>query len=900
MYRFLSKLHRCVQSAPRTGTALTDLADNRNTTYGAGLPDAAVGPDQAELQARLRRQHELTVAQDERLRVRNLQFDMTINNMSLGLCFFDGSQRLILCNNRYIEMYDLDPARVVPGTTLQEIVDLRFAAGSFPEMSKTEYLVWRDSIAVSDKPTDSVVKLKNGRTIQIRHRPMPDLGWVATHDDITEREVALETSRRVLRELEEQNRVLQQREQELDERNRRFDLAISTMAQGLCMLDAQLRLVDCNDRYRQLFSLPAHVAKPGASLWDMVRYSVAAGRHPGLTVEDVMAGRLAIFASAKPATLRTKGVDGARTVETVYRPTDDGGWVATYDDITEREQAELTLAQQHQRFDAALNNMPHGLSMFDAERRLIVCNRRFAEMYRLPQDLTEQGTPFDQITAYRSSTDQAPADVETYSRQMRKIGAQGKPHNYRVALVDGRTIQVDYEPMISGGWVVTHQDVTEAIRAAARISHLALHDALTDLPNRVLFQEKLAEALLRVPRGENVAVLCLDLDRFKAVNDTLGHAIGDELLKAAADRLRGCVRDSDTVARLGGDEFAIILPFGEQPTGATSLASRIIDSLSAPYTIASHEIVIGTSIGVSIAPNDGTTAEQLLKNADLALYRAKSDGRGVFRFFEPAMDARMRARREMELELRAALANSEFEVFYQPLVNVTIGQVTGFEALRRWRSPARGLVPPNDFIPLAEEIGLIVPIGAWVLKQACREAAKWPNQIKIAVNLSPVQFKSDKLVFDVIAALAASGLSPQRLELEITETVMLHETETTLAMLRQIKALGVAISMDDFGTGYSSLSYLRKFPFDKIKIDQSFIRELSDAHESVAIVRAVMGLGASLGMVTMAEGVETLEQLRTLQAEGCAEAQGFLFSPAVPAGEITELLDRIHRDLAAA
>jgi diguanylate cyclase (GGDEF)-like protein len=521
-------------------------------------------------------------------------------------------------------------------------------------------------------------------------------------------------------------------------------------------------------------------------------------------------------------------------------------------------------------------------------------------MYRLPQDLTEQGTPFDRIIAYRSSTGQAPADVDTYSHQMRKIGAKGKPHNYRVALVDGRTIQVDYEPMVGGGWVVTHQDVTEAIRAEARISHLALHDALTDLPNRVLFQEKLAEALLRVPRGENVAVLCLDLDRFKSVNDTLGHAVGDELLTAAADRLRGCVRDSDTVARLGGDEFAIIQPFGEQPTGATSLASRIIDSLSAPYTLAGHEIVIGTSIGVSIAPNDGMTADQLLKNADLALYRAKSDGRGVFRFFEPAMDAKMRARREMELELRAALANSEFEVFYQPLVNVAIGQVAGFEALLRWRSPQRGLVPPNDFIALAEEIGLIVPIGAWVLKQACMEAVKWPNQIKIAVNLSPVQFKSDKLVFDVIAALAASGLSPQRLELEITETVMLHETETTLAMLRQIKALGVAISMDDFGTGYSSLSYLRKFPFDKIKIDQSFIRELSDAHESVAIVRAVMGLGTSLGMVTMAEGVETLEQLRTLQAEGCAEAQGFLFSPAVPAGEIGELLDRIHRDLAVA
>jgi diguanylate cyclase (GGDEF)-like protein len=454
--------------------------------------------------------------------------------------------------------------------------------------------------------------------------------------------------------------------------------------------------------------------------------------------------------------------------------------------------------------------------------------------------------------------------------------------------------------MLEGGWVVTHQDVTAAIKAEARISHLARHDALTDLPNRVLFQEKLDEALVRVSRGERVAVMCLDLDRFKAVNDTLGHSVGDELLKLVAERLRACVREGDTVSRLGGDEFAIIQPSGEQPTGATALASRVIDSLSAPYTIAGHEIVIGTSIGISIAPDDGDTADQLLKNADLAMYRAKSDGRGVFRFFEPAMDAKMRARREMELELRTAQTNAEFVIFYQPLVNVTVGKVVGFEALLRWRSPARGLVPPSEFIALAEEIGLIVPIGNWVLKQACAEAAKWPSDIKIAINLSPVQFKSDRLVLDIVSALGASGLSPQRLELEITESVMLQETETTLEILRQIKALGVSISMDDFGTGYSSLSYLRKFPFDKIKIDQSFIRDLSDAHDSVAIVRAVMGLGSSLGMVTMAEGVETAEQLRTLRAEGCTEVQGFLFSPAVPADEIDALLRRIHRELDAA
>jgi diguanylate cyclase (GGDEF)-like protein len=797
-------------------------------------------------------------------------------------------------------MYELDPRLIIPGVTLREVVDLRFAAGTFPKMSKEEYLKWRDSIAVSDKPSDTVVKLTNGRIFQLRHRPMADGGWVATHEDITEREVALETAKRVLSELENQNRTLHEREQQLQETNRRFDIALSNMAQGLCMFDAQLRVVECNERYRQLFTLPAHVAKPGAYLRDLVAYSVGQGRHPGQSVDDVMAGRLAIFARGEPATLRTKGVDGNRTIETGYRPTAGGGWVATYDDITERENAEMVLAEQNRRFDAALNNMPHGLSMFDADRRLIVCNRRFAQMYRLPQALTEPGTQFTDILEYRIKTGQAPDDSDSYANQMRKIGGLGKPASYRVGLKDGRTIQVDYEPMIGGGWVVTHQDITETIRAEARITHLARHDALTDLPNRVLFQEKLDEALLRVARGESVAVLCLDLDRFKAVNDTLGHGIGDALLKLVAERLRGSVRDSDTIARLGGDEFAIIQPSTEQSTNTISLASRIIDALSTPYAIADHQIDIGASIGVAIAPSDGVTAEQLLKNSDLALYRAKSDGRGVYRFFEPEMDAKMRKRRELELDLRAALANNEFELFYQPLVNVAAGQVIAFEALMRWRSPARGLVSPNEFIPLAEEIGLIAPIGAWVLKTACTEAATWPNQIKVAVNLSPVQFKSERLLLDVVSALGSSGLSPRRLELEITETVMLHDTEATLAILHQIKALGVSISMDDFGTGYSSLSYLRKFPFDKIKIDQSFVREISDTDESMAVVRAVMGLGNSLGIATIAEGVETADQLRTLRAEGCTEAQGFLFSPAVPSAEIGKLLLRLHRDLDAA
>ncbi len=441
------------------------------------------------------------------------------------------------------------------------------------------------------------------------------------------------------------------------------------------------------------------------------------------------------------------------------------------------------------------------------------------------------------------------------------------------------------------------QQTSERARAEAQISHMVHHDALTGLPNRVRFREEMDRALARARRGEPFAVFCVDLDHFKAVNDTLGHPVGDALLREVAGRLKACLRDTDTVARLGGDEFAILQVGGEQPLGATMLAERIIEFVSQPYDIAGHQVVIGASIGIALAPTDGDDADQLLKNADMALYRSKSDGRGVHRYFEPEMDAKMQTRRSLELDLRRAMVNEEFEIYYQPLVSLVDNGVCGFEALLRWKHPTRGMVSPADFIPLAEEIGVISPIGAWVLKRACQEASSWPSKVKVAVNLSPAQFKSKTLLLDVVAALGASGLPASRLELEITETVMLQDTETTLSTLYQLRDLGVRISMDDFGTGYSSLSYLRKFPFDKIKIDQSFIRDISSEDESVAIIRAVAGLGSSFGMATTAEGVETREQLRRLREEGCTEVQGYLFSPPKPAKEVGSMLRRIRRDL---
>jgi diguanylate cyclase (GGDEF)-like protein len=443
--------------------------------------------------------------------------------------------------------------------------------------------------------------------------------------------------------------------------------------------------------------------------------------------------------------------------------------------------------------------------------------------------------------------------------------------------------------MADGGTVSTHQDITEQRRSEAKIAHMAHHDALTGLPNRRLLDERLEQAVAHAKRGEIVATHLLDLDYFKNVNDTLGHPVGDKLLRMVADRLRRLVQEGETVARMGGDEFAIVQVQVAQPSDATALAQRVIEAVSEPYEIDGHQVVVGASVGISVSVTDGPSSDLLLRNADLALYRAKSGGRGTLRFFEPEMDAQMQTRRLMESDLRKALVGHEFEVHYQPIVNLQSNEISAFEALIRWQHSERGMVSPAAFIPLAEEIGLIVPIGEWVLRTACSAAARWPDHTKICVNLSPVQFRSRGLVEVVIGALATSGLRPGRLELEITETVLLADTEATLAVLHQLRGLGVRIAMDDFGTGYSSLSYLQTFPFDRIKIDRSFVKGVAEDIGSLNIVRAVAALAKGIGMATTAEGVETQEQLDAVKAEGCTEMQGFLFSRALPSRDIERL-----------
>ena len=533
-----------------------------------------------------------------------------------------------------------------------------------------------------------------------------------------------------------------------------------------------------------------------------------------------------------------------------------------------------------------LNNMSQGVSMFDSETRLIFCNQRYVELYGLSPEVVKAGCRLDELLQHRIDLGNFSGDPDEYVARLRDGIAEGKTFSQIVNLPDGRAFSVVNKPIPGGGWLATHEDVTERQRSEDRIAHMARHDALTDLPNRVLLLEQLNHEIKRVKRGECLAVLCLDLDQFKSVNDALGHHIGDELLKLVGERLRGCTRELDIVARMGGDEFAIIMTQMEQAADAATLSKRIRDSVIKPYQIEGHQIVTDISIGISVAPMDAVESDELLRNADMALYDAKGDGRGTFRFFEPEMNTRMKVRRELEMDLRNALASEEFELHYQPLVVLETNEVNGFEALLRWNHPTRGLISPAEFIPIAEETGLIVPLGEWVLKAACNEAVDWPGHIKVAVNLSPAQLNSRNLVTMVTSALDDSGMPPDRLQLEITESVLLQNTFTTLATLHELRKMGVQIALDDFGTGYSSLSYLRSFPFDKIKIDRSFIQDLSNGSEPLAIVNAVAGLAKCLNMTSTAEGVETQQQMDVLQSIGCTEMQGYLFSHARPASEI--------------
>ncbi|HEY8595879.1 MAG TPA: EAL domain-containing protein [Devosiaceae bacterium] len=678
-----------------------------------------------------------------------------------------------------------------------------------------------------------------------------------------------------------------------------LDIALQSMPYGFCVFDTKYRLLHWNARYLSIYGLDQASLSDGIGLLDLLRLCVQSGSFPGRSAEEV--------AAMYQDLLRGGGHEGSfvyrsdvrgRVIETRQSAAPGIGWVVTHEDVTDEvlaQQAskahEAELALRSMQLDAAVNNMQQGLCMFDAERRLVICNETYASLYDMPRHLTCPGVRLEEILEFRLAHGLDPVGgPELYRESVLELVRENAEAKRIIEFEDGRVIAIQHCPMPDGGWVGTHQDITEQRRNEERIHYAARHDALTDLPNRIEFREAMATAEEAIARGAQMAVLCVDLDQFKAVNDTLGHAAGDALLVGVAERLSEAAGDKDLVARLGGDEFALLVDATGGLHEVAVLADRIVACIAQPFEVAGHQILIGASVGIAMAPVDGADAGTLLKCADLALYRAKNEGRGAYRFFKRGMDDALKRRWSIETGLKLAMVRDELSLVYQPLISVEDNRISCMEALLRWKHPELGMVRPDEFIPIAEETGLIVSIGEWVIQQACRTAAAWPEDVRVAVNLSAVQFRGRDLVEKVADALSRSGLRPERLELEITESLLLADNDAVLKTLHALRDLGVRISMDDFGTGYSSLSYLRSFPFDKIKIDRTFIADIVCREDDLEIIKAVIGLGQSLGMSTTAEGIETEAQLEAVRQQGCTEVQGFLFGPPLPASGIAELL----------
>ena len=679
----------------------------------------------------------------------------------------------------------------------------------------------------------------------------------------------------------------------LQDRNLLLDAALNNMIQGLNMFDAQARLVLFNARYMQMYRLSPDVVKPGCTIRGLVEHRIAQGTFFEADPEQYIAELTSALQTDRKPSRKTLELSDGRVIAVLSQPMAAGGWVVTHEDITERHRAEKELEKTRNFLHTVIENVPVPIIVKNAgDRRYVLINRPVEEHFGLSRDQMIGRTAHDVFSK---------SDADIVDQHDNRLLATREQEFFDVHPIETpgngtRLVTSTRLPIIGDDGAPQYlvnvlQDVTERKRAEARIAHMAHYDALTDLPNRAAFTECFATTLPRAAKEkESFALLSVDLDRFKEVNDVFGHTIGDKLLCAVSGRL-GAAAEGAFLARLGGDEFALIISGGSHPASAHALAERLMASVAEDFELDGHRLRIGLSIGIAIYPADGTDASSLIGNADAALHRAKSGGRGTIRFFEADMDQRLRERRALVHDLQDAVESRELLVYYQPQARID-GEITGFEALVRWRHPTRGLIAPGMFIPAAEESGLILPIGEWVLRESCREAASWPKPLNIAVNLSPVQFRHGDLPGLVHSVLLETGLAPGRLELEITESVLIDDLARGLTILRRLKLLGVRIAMDDFGTGYSSLSNLQAFAFDKIKIDRSFISSLDTSPQSATIVRAVIGLGRGLDLPVIAEGVETNKQLEFLSAEACAAVQGYLVGKPLPIGAYADAVGR--------
>lgn len=933
----------------------------------------------------------------QRFREQNMQLDAALNNMRQGLLMFDKENRLLVVNQRYIEMYRLSPEDVRPGCTARDLLAWRLANGTFSG-DIDQYL----DAQGGGEHVDSASELPDGRTIQVINKPMADGSWVSTHSDITEQrkaEFALVAARAAAEEAEQQARAAHARL--LD--------AFEVVPEGVVLFDAEDRYVMWNRRYAELYAFTGIELVPGLRFDDMLRGGLARGQYPDAAgrEEEWLAERMAAHLRSN-ATHEQRLPDG-RWLKICERRTTDGGsvgvriditelkrreasfrllfdsnplpmWVYEnaslrfvavndaavehygysrpqflamtlrditsaegYDelrdlgvaasaadqrgrtwrhlkadrkeidvtvfsqpllyeghtasigvavDVTERKVAEMKVRRAREFLDTVIDNIPATILVKDAhDLRYILVNRAAEALLGLPRAEIigkEASAIFPGATADQFMTD----DWRTLIGGNTFVDAHEIPTPKNgVRLVTSSKLAILNENGTPDYLLTVVDDITERRRAEEKIAHLVHHDPLTDLPNRSAFNGRLAAMLDRSAASERTfALLSVDLDRFKEINDVFGHSIGDSLLQEVARRLQGAAKGA-FIARVGGDEFAIIAE-GEQPSGAEALSESLHAAVASDIDIHGHQLQVGLSIGVAIYPDDGANAETLIANADAALFRTKADGRGTIRFFDGETDKRLRDRRALQNELRSAAARGELVLHYQPQARISNGEIVGFEALVRWRHPVRGLLPPDSFIVLAEQSGLILSVGESILREACREAASWDKPLLIAVNLSPVQFQGGDIPGLVHSILLETGLSPARLELEITETAFINDFSRAASILRQLKSLGVKITIDDFGVGYSSMSSLQALPFDKIKIDKTFMSNVDCNAQSAAIVRAVIGLGRGLGLPVLAEGVETKEQLAFLEREGCDEVQGYLLGRPCPIEDYAEAVGR--------
>jgi diguanylate cyclase (GGDEF)-like protein/PAS domain S-box-containing protein len=918
----------------------------------------------------------------EQLREQSLRFDVALNNMSQGLVMFDDQSRVVLCNASYIELYGVSPEIVKPGLSLFDLLRHRKETGSFSG-NPDQYCAKLLTQIAKRKLTDQNVRTPGGRTIKIVNQPMRGGGWVATHEDLTEKIEA---------------------ESEISQQKQHLTAALQNVSQGVCMFDTAQRLIVCNKQYADLYGLSDEQTKPGTPLKRILEHRIATGNAPE-DPETYIRDRLNEVSINQPYETVNRLRDG-RYVAVVHRPMASGGWVATHQDITEarsREESFRLLFESNPvpmwvfdrsslRFlavnEAAVTIYGYSREQFMAmtvvDLRPPEDRARFASFIRslsdeqfhenVGQHCKADGTSIDVAVCSRALVynehDARLAAIHDISKIKEAEGALRRTKMFLDAVVEhvpvpiavravstdarsdrftlfnrayeeltgdsrdrliGKTpheifptdradliVRFDEEALLSDHVIATPEheietarygrrlivakktaipdengqpqylltvmdDITDRRRAEQHIAHLAHNDSLTGLPNRASCLEYLSKALDKASEdSEQLAVMCLDLDRFKEANDIYGHLVGDGLLREVAGRLEESVQGA-FLARIGGDEFIVVLRAAEVSAAAAQLGERLVETFRRDFEVDGHHIQVGLSVGVAMFPHDGDNVKTLIANADAALYQAKSEVRGSVRFFEAKLSARLREHRELQADLRLALKQDhQLHLYYQPQKTIGSNELVGFEALARWQCPKRGMVAPGTFIPVAEQCGLIVPLGEWILREACREAATWSQPLRIAVNISPVQFYHGDLARLVHSVLLETGLSPNRLELEITEGVLIDDFSRAVSVLRKLKALGVHIAMDDFGSGYSSLSYLHAFPFEKIKIDRAFINDLETNHHCIAIVRAIITLGHSLNIPILAEGVETQSQLNFLAKEKCDEVQGFLIGKPGP------------------